>query len=570
MAVRIVSLLLAATVGPLAQTAADGDLPGLTSVEERAGLVATHATGAAGRYLIWESVGPGVAIFDYDGDGRADVYLPQGAPPDGPGDPNPVFRNLGGRFESPLDRPAYAARPDRVAGDRGYGMGAVAGDYDRDGHPDLYVTNHGANVLFRNNGDGTFEEVASRVGVDDRRWSTAALWADVDDDGDPDLLVVNYLAADHTNHRSCRYGDAAVLSYCGPSLFDGVADEIYRNEGDGTFLAVGAEAGVAKSSDGKGMAAAAIDHDDDGDIDLYVANDTRPNFLYVNRGGSFGDEAMLQGAALSGDGRPQAGMGIVWDDLDGDLDPDLVVTNFQDDHNTFYRREGEFYVDVSAIAGMRASSLAWVAFGLVAFDPDLDGDLDLYVANGHIYHAREFYDPRQAFAQPNQLYLNDGAGRFSERSDEAGPGLEPIEVSRGAASGDLDDDGDPDLVVANNGGPLRLLAVGDWASPDIAPYRDPRSVRVRLVGRTGSRDGHGARVICATPSRTQVFRVQSGGSFMSQSDGRVLCGIANASGASLEVVWPNGGRDRVDHVPGGSDLVVTEGRGITARRGERP
>ena len=545
-------------------------IPQFVAVQDRAGLSFIHDHGGSGHYYVWESVGPGITVLDYDADGRLDVYAPQGSRL--PGAPvrdrpliNRLFRNLGGRFESPVDSAVYRRRPLSVAGDDGYGMGAAASDYDRDGHIDLYLTNWGANVLLRNNGDGTFHDVTGPSGADDPRWSTAALWADLDADGDPDLYVTNYLDASLDNHRSCHYGTAGIESYCGPVLFDGVADELFRNESDGTFTATGTSAGIANATEGKGMAVDAVDDDDDGDLDIYVANDTRSNFLYRNDGaGRFHDEGLPTGSSLSGDGRPQAGMGIVWDDLDGDEDADLVVTNFQDDYNTFYRRQESLYVDDSAAASLRGPSLPFVGFGIVGFDPDLDGDLDLYVANGHIYQVREHYDSRLAYAQRDLMFLNRGDGVFREVSRDAGPGFAHVAVSRGAAAADLDDDGDPDLLVANNGGSLVLLANGSWAqSPD--QVGAGRSVRVRLVGRTAARDGLGATVTCIVAGRRLVRRMHPGGSFMSQNGPELLCGLGGAPNADIEVRWWGEQRDVVESVEAGERVVITEGRGITAR-----
>ena len=543
--------------------------PRFTPVQAQAGLSFVHDHGGTGRFFVWEVVGPGVTVLDYDTDGRPDVYAPQGAPL-GAREPAPrppvnmLFRNLGGRFAALVDVKGYRDRVEAVAGDPGYGMGAAAGDFDHDGHVDLYLTNWGANVLLRNNGDGTFEDVTHRTGARDERWSTAAIWVDIDADADLDLYVTNYLDATFDNHLTCRYGTDAVESYCGPAVFDGVADRLYRNDGDGTFTDVSLAAGIANAADGKGMAVAAIDEDGDGYMELYVANDTRANFLYRNnRKGRFEDAGMFSGTSMSGDGRPQAGMGIVWDDLDEDGDPDLAVTNFQDDYNVLYRNEGPFYVDDSAAVGLRGPSLPYVGFGLVGFDPDLDGDLDLFVANGHIYDVRERYDPRLSYAQPNQLFLNRGDGVFTDASDAAGLGLMPRGVSRGAIASDLDDDGDPDLLVANNAGELQLLANGAWAEDPVAV---PPSIRIRLVGRNTVREGYGATITCQVAGRSSTRRIQAGGSFMSQGDPIVLCGLGDNFKASVQVRWPNGDQDQVAGLTAGESVVITEGRGVTARR----
>ena len=561
--------ILAIVVTPSLALAAQQPTPRFVAVESQAGLSFVHDHGGTGRFFVWESVGPGVTVLDYDTDGRPDVYAPQGAPLE-QGGPKPrppvnmLFRNLGGRFTAPIELAGYRDRAAAVAGDSGYGMGAAAGDFDGDGHTDLYLTNWGANVLLRNNGDGTFDDVTARTGVGDESWSTAAVWIDIDADADLDLYVTNYLDATLDNHLTCRYGTEAVESYCGPAVFDGVADRLYRNEADGTFADISLAAGIANAEDGKGMAAAAIDEDGDGYIDLYVANDTRANFLYRNnRNGGFENVGMFSGTSMSGDGRPQAGMGIVWDDLDGDGDPDLTVTNFQDDYNVLYRNEGDFYFDDSAAAGLRGPSLAYVGFGLVGFDPDLDGDRDLFVANGHIYDVREHYDSRLSYAQQNQLFLNGGAGVFVDASEAAGLGHTAPGVSRGAVAADLDGDGDEDLLIANNAGELQLLANGAWAADSVA---ERRSIHIRLVGRNVVREGYGATVTCRVAGRSSTHRIISGGSFMSQGDPTVLCGLGDALEASVQVRWPRGGQDLVAGIEAGETVVITEGRGVTARR----
>ena len=385
-------------------------------------------------------------------------------------------------------------------GDTGYGMGCAVGDIDNDGDLDLYVTNFGANVLYRNEGDGTFADVTVAAQVGDEGWGASAAFADIDRDGFVDLYVGNYHNFSYTNHRVCAEGGSGLQLYCGPEAFDGVTDVLYRNEGDGTFADITTAAGLG-SAEGKELGVVFGDVDLDGDPDLYLANDKTLNFLYLNDGtGHFADEALLAGVAYNEDGDVEAGMGVDMGDYDNDGDPDLFVTNFQWETNTLYKNLGDgTFVDETFLAGLGKGSIAYLSWGTRFFDVDNDGDRDLFIANGHLESDVEQYE-NATFPQRNQLFLNVGDGRFEEYAEDGGA-LSLKRVSRGAAFGDYDDDGDIDVLVANVAAEPTLMrndgAGGHW-------------VRLRLEGRDSNRAGIGTRVEVTSGGQVQTDEVRSG------------------------------------------------------------
>ena len=518
--------VLASTFAQLGPAAA-ADCHGMTlrDVAAQAGLNFRHEHGASGLKLLPETMGAGVAWLDFDGDGALDLYVVQSGrlPPDGgEGAANRLFRNLGdGSFRD-------VTRTSR-SGQRGYGQGVVAADYDGDGHVDLYVCNYGPDALLRNLGDGTFEEVTTAAGLGLDGWSSSAAFADADEDGDLDLYVTRYLEFDQSEDIWCGDGDSGERRYCDPTLFLGASDRFYRNEGDGTFRDATVEAGLA-DADGKGLGVLFTDLDDDGRPDLYVANDLTINLLYRNIGvGRFEAVSLFSGAGLNRDGKAEAGMGLAVGDVDGDLDADLVVSNFDVETNTLYVNRGELlFEDRSAESGFGPPSFNLLGFGTVMADLDRDGDLDVYVANGHIFDR-----PRRASLtrpQPDLLLLGDGRGFFAPAA--CGPAFEAREVGRGLAAADYDDDGDLDLAVVNNGGPLQLLrndvAQGRWLG-------------LRLIGDSPNSEAIGARVVLLSERTRQVRWITAGDSYQSTSDRRVLFGLPDGDRPhSLEVRWPDG------------------------------
>ncbi len=540
---------------PAALASEPGPAPAPPRFAERSaalGVEFSHRHFGAGEKYMPENMAPGVAILDYDGDGLLDVYLVQGAPIGPEVDPgaappeaaNRLFRqNAEGRFEDVTDRAGV--------GDRGYGMGASFGDFDRDGDLDLYVTNFGPNVLYRNRGDGTFEDATAEAGVGWPGWSVGAGFFDPDADGDLDLFVVNYVDFAFDNHKWCGDARRGIRSYCHPDVYDGLADVFYRNEGDGTFTDASRAAGLVASPTDKGLGVAFSDLDGDGRLDVYVANDSTMNYLYLGNGdGTFRESALLAGVGFDGSGAAEASMGIEIGDLDGDGRAELFVTHLDRETNTLYRtRGGGLYEDATEAAGLAARSLAWVGFGTVFLDHDLDGDLDVFVANGHIIDNLELFDPSRSHRQPAQLFDNAGDGRFVEISEALGL-AEPL-VGRGAAAADLDRDGDPDLVVAQNDGPALVLVNGAGSGNGAAA--------VRLVGRASNPQGFGARLELAAGGRRQARELASVSSYLSQGPPEVRFGLGGAAAIdSLAVRWPPGRAARYASLPAGRVYTLFE------------
>jgi hypothetical protein len=540
----LVTLALSALVASSARGAAL-----FTDVTQDAGIGFVHDVGASGNRYILETVGSGCGFLDYDGDGLLDIYFVNGhalppAPPNSSA--NALYRNNGdGTF---TDVTAQAG-----VGDTGYGVGCATADYDNDGDTDLYVTNFERNTLFRNNGDGTFSDVTSAAGVESPVWSSSSAFVDVDADGHLDLYVANYVAFRIADFKPCGGSRG---TDCGPSDYDGVADVLYRNNGDGTFTDVTRAAGVY-TEEGKGLGVAVADYDGDGDTDIYVANDDTRNFLYRNNGdGTFEDVTFFAGVGFSEGGEPEGGMGTAFGDYDNDGRLDLVVANYQDQVNALYHNDGSgLFSDVSHTAGTALLTYPMVGWGTAFLDADNDGDLDLFVANGHLLLNVEARDPTTAYAQRDLLYMNTGDGSFVERGLESGLGA--VRSSRGAAFGDYDNDGDTDILVVNAGEVPSLLrndsdSGGGW-------------VGVVLAGSRGARAGVGARVTVTldgtdgTNGVMQTREVTTAVGYASASDPRLLFGLGSASGAvSVTVRWPSGGVRVVENVRPSQYITISE------------
>lgn len=469
---RLHALVLAAALGPVAAGSVAGAADLFLDVTAARGVDFEHRFFPSGDKHMPENMGPGVAILDYDQDGDLDLYFVQGAPvtgkpPVGGAAANRLLRQeADGRF---VDVTAPAG-----VGDEGVGMGVAVGDYDGDGAPDLYVTNYGPNVLYRNRGDGTFEDVTRAAGVGGDAWSTGAAFVDLDQDGDLDLYVAAYLAYDATDNRFCGNAQTGLRAYCHPDVYGGARDSLYLNEGDGTFRDLSAVVGLMAGDEARGLGVAPLDLEGDGRLELYVANDTTANHLYAWDSGTVREQALLAGLAVNGSGRGEASMGLAWADFDGDGAGELVATHLDEETNTLYRPLAPgVYADATEAAGLGVPSLPWVGFGVVALDVELDGDVDLLVANGHIIDNIAAFDPSLSHRQPMQLLLNDGSGHFAEAA-----GLPPSVVSivgRGLAAGDLDRDGDQDLVMTQNGGPALVLDNASDAPSLSVRVRFPRS-----------------------------------------------------------------------------------------------
>jgi tetratricopeptide (TPR) repeat protein len=521
--------------------------PQFIDVTAAAGLDFIQISGNAEQRYILESMSSGAAFFDYDGDRYQDLFFVnstrlQEAPE---GTTNRLYRNIGaGQF-----RDVTAAAGLQRSG---WGMGCAVGDYDNDGDVDLYITYWGANVLYRNDGNGAFHEVAA--GVEDGGWGTSAAFGDIDSDGWLDLFVANYVVFDENDPpgdgQLCT-GWKGLEVYCGPHGMEPQANVLYRNDGDGGFTDMSAVTGIDQHRQAS-LGIVFADLDNDADQDLYVANDGYPNLLYRNDGAwHLVEVGAFAGAAYSQDGRAQSGMGVAVGDYDNDGDLDLYVTHFSDDVNTLYQNQtGLNFVDFTAGGGLGGAVRPFLGWGTGFFDADNDGWLDLFVVNGHIYPQVDSHPSGPRYGQRNLLYRNLG-GAFREVGSHAGPGFAIARVSRGAAVGDYDNDGDSDLLVINlNEAPTLLHNVGgnrnNWLG-------------LELVGTSSNADGQGARVHLWSGGRRQIREVQRGYGYLSQNDTRVLFGLgAEEQVDRVEIRWPSGEVQTLTHPPLRRYLVVRE------------
>ena len=482
-----------------------------TDVTDIAGIRFTHANGATGEFHLPETLGAGGAFLDYDNDGYLDLYLVNSATP------SVLFRNKGdGTFTDVTE----SAEVDNQGS---YGHGVACGDYDNDGYVDIYVTNFDANRLYHNDGDGTFTDVTAQAGVGDTRWSSSATFFDYDNDGYLDLYVVNYVNYTLDASAPICLEDPAfgatekVRGYCHPKHFEGAPDRLYRNNGDGTFTDATDATNIRDPGGmflGKGLGVVAADFDADGNPDIYVANDDTPNYLFYNKGdGTFAEIAILTGCAYSADGVAQAGMGVDAGDYNGDGFLDLFVTNFSYETNTLYRNNGDgTFTDVSYKARLGEESYLFLGFGTGFFDPDNDGYLDIFIANGHIFPHVERTTDVLSYKQPNQLFWNQSNSTFIEMQFEG-----QHAVSRGTLFGDYDNDGDTDLLVTQLNDKVTLLRNENRTSNNW--------LRLKLIGTRSNRDGIGARVTLTLGTESQTREVHQGYSYLSSNDPRLLFGL---------------------------------------------
>ena len=535
---------------PQSGRATASSLPIFEEVAEQVGLKFQHYNGMTGKLYLPEIMGSGAALFDFDNDGDLDVFLVQGNvlepgtqpastqfPWRGPGLPRSrLFRNdlVDGKDGSRTLKFTDVTEKSGIVAD-GYGMGVAVGDINNDGWPDLYITNLGRNQMYLNKGDGTFSEVTGKTGTDDPRWSTSAAFFDYDRDGWLDLMVVNYANFSVTNSPTC-YAATSARDYCTPRVFRAPGNRLFHNKGDGTFEDVTVSAGVDKEF-GHGLGVVTADFDGDGWTDIYVANDGDPNQLWINeKNGTFKNEAFLAGAAVNRDGKAEAGMGVDAGDFDGNGTEDIFVTHLMDETNTLYVNLGKaFFEDRTREAGLGMPGHRFTGFGTAFFDYDNDGWLDLLVVNGAVQLLPELMrkgDP-YPLGQPNQLFHNDGRGKFVEVTDNVAVGFQLLEVSRGVAFGDLDNDGDTDLLVTNSNGPARLFLnqVGSrnhWLG-------------LRLIKNAGHY-ASGAQVEIVISKNSFLWRrARTDGSYLSANDPRVLVGLGGAAAVeTVRVRWPDG------------------------------
>ncbi len=563
-------LLLSGLAGELASPvfAHPSPVPLFREVAEEVGLKFHHFTGATGEFYMPEIMGSGVALFDYDNDGDLDVYLIQGATFDPAQDPrhakfpspagwkpaNRLFRNL----LSETGKLQFVDVTEQAGvGHVGYGMGVAVGDYDNDGFQDLYVTNFGRNVLYHNNGDGTFTDVTAKAGVDDPRWSTSAAWVDYDRDGRLDLFVANYLDFTVKGNKHC-FAPTGERDYCTPKMYQPVPARLFHNRGDGTFEDVTEAAGIGAAI-GPGLGVVCADFNGDGWPDIYVANDGSAAHLWINqRNGTFKEESLLAGAAYSVDGLPQAGMGVTVGDFDGDGDEDIFKTNLTNEGANLYVNDGRgnFY-DASAEFGLLLPTFPYTGFGTEWFDYDNDGRVDLFIANGAVNRMESLRGSPYPFGQPNQLFHNEGQGKkFREMSAIAGPAFATSEVSRGAAFGDIDNDGAIDIVVTNNNGAVRLLL-------NQSRFLNRNHwLLVRLEAVHGNRFGVGAKVEVRQRGRKLLRRAHVDSSYLSANDIRVHFGLGeDAKIEEITVHWPSGECEAWDRIQADRIVTIRQGSG---------
>jgi hypothetical protein len=529
--------VLVAVVAVSAAAAPDGP-PGFsfTNIAREAGLDAKIVFGGAtaNKYLI-ETTGTGVAMIDYDGDGRLDLFFVNGSTlegfPPGEAPTNHLYRNAGGgRFEDVTERAGLAAS--------GWGQGACVGDYDNDGKDDLLVSYWGQNHLYHNTG-GRFEDVTRAAGLSESRvrWNTGCAFFDYDRDGRLDLIVANYIDLDLKTAPTpdsglCRYKGLEVA--CGPPGLTGGRNLLYHNRGDGTFEDVSDKSGITRASGTYGLGVSTLDFDNDGWTDVYVANDSNPSALYRNNhDGTFTDIGIKAGCAYSQDGKPQAGMGIAIGDYDHNGTMDIFKTNFAGDTSTLYANTGNGLCEDRTFAGGIGLNTRWLGWGTSFVDLDNDGWLDLFLTNGHVYPEVRQLKTEAGYEQRKVIYRNLGNGRFADITEQLGPPVTDPKAGRGAAFGDLDDDGQIDVAIAN---------VNDL--PDLYRLNGNKAnhwVTLKLVGTSSNRNAIGARVHCVSGGVEQWQEVRGGGSYLSQNDFRVHFGLGAATRVDrLEVRWPNG------------------------------
>jgi hypothetical protein len=552
-----VALALGAAAGVLLP-AADAPLPAFVDIAPQAGVVFHHTNGASPDKHLVETMGSGALFFDYDGDGWPDIFLVDGGSIADPAvDRRARHRLFHNRRDGTFEDVTTRSGIQHLA----YGMGACAGDYDGDGRPDLYITGYGANTLYRNRGDGTFTDVTASAHVGGTRWSTGCAFADLDGDGDLDLFVTNYVDMDRAHSPYCVTTRGGPRAYCNPLKYEPLSSTVYRNDGHGVFTDVSIASGVGGlRSNGLGVVIA--DYDGDGRPDVFVANDTMPNFLFHNDGHlKFTETGLASGIAVGADGRARAGMGIDIGDYDGDGRLDLVITNLDFEMDTLHRGlDRGLFRYTTLESGIGFPTLPFVGFGVAFLDYDNDGQLDIAIANGHILDNAPLFRAGSTYMQRKLLFRNTTGTRFAEVGRVSGPAFAAQRVSRGLAVADIDNDGDLDLLVTNNGQDAELLR-NDGGNRGNA-------LLVRLRGAGANTDAIGARIRVTSGSRTQIRDIKAGSSYLSQNDLRAHFGLGSSGRADrIEVVWPGSGRiESIADVPANQIVTIEEGKGIVARQ----
>jgi enediyne biosynthesis protein E4 len=535
----------AETAGPLPAVTGGGHR--FVEVTQEAGIDFRYINGASGDKNMVEAVGSGAAFFDADGDGWLDLYIVNGAPMPGyerPTAGNAHFRNMG-------DATFKDVTAQAGTGDTAFGMGAAVGDFDNDGDADLYLSNYGPNVLYRNRGDGVFDDISAQAGVDDPRWGVHAAFVDYDMDGDLDLYNANYMNFDPAKNEACFAGTER--AYCGPTTYEGQEGVLYRNDGDAVFTDVTRQAGLADDS-GRQLAAVFGDCDNDGDPDLFIANDKRPNFYFINNGdGTFEENGAVAGVAYNEEGLAESAMGADLGDYDNDGRLDIVVATFQWLPNTLYHNDGDgFFTDVTFAADLGVPSVPYLGMTAAFLDYDNDGYLDVFVANGHLDENVKAYDPATSYPQQNQIFRNLGDGTFGDMSDKSGPGMQVKRVSHGAVFGDYDNDGDVDIFVSDSDTPHCTLLRNDGAEEN-------HYLVLTAIGTQGNREAIGARVRAVAGDLVQTREIRRAYGYMGSNDVRLTLGLGRHTAVdTLEIRWPGGRLQRLTDIEADRFIVVEE------------
>ncbi|MGB9435832.1 MAG: CRTAC1 family protein [Candidatus Acidiferrum sp.] len=549
----------ASVLGQTPKTPAQGSTITFRDLTERAGIHFVHNNGAFGKKYLPETMGPGVAFIDYDNDGWPDIFIVNGTDWPGHGSKHSTPKLYHNNHDGTFTDVTHKAGLDIEM----FGMGVAVGDYDNDGYDDLFVTAMGQSRLFHNNGNGTFADVTQKAGLmGPKEFSTSAAWVDYDRDGKLDLVVGNYVQWSIEGDLYCTL-DGKSKSYCTPESYKGIAVRLWHNRGDGTFEDATKKAGLGDPTS-KTLGIAVLDYDNDGWPDLLFSNDTQPNKLYRNNGnGTFTEKAVLAGVAFSEDGVARAGMGVDAADYDRSGAPSLLITNFANQMISLYHNEGKgLFVDEAPRSEIGRDTLLTLGFGCFFFDYDLDGWPDILVANGHIDGDIQRVQPNVKYAMPPHVFRNVGKGNFQEVTNSLGAAFATPRVGRGAAYGDINNDGRLDLLMSTNGGRVYLFendATGEQALQ--------KSLRIKLVGTKSNRDGIGSVVKLTAAGGTQSEMLRSGSSYLSASELVLTFGLALVGKAdAIEIRWPSGQVDKLANIAAGQTITVTEGKGITGSR----
>jgi hypothetical protein len=558
LALALVAMIAAGhSVASRGQTPKSGTAAGIQfeDVTGAAKIHFVHNNGAFGKKWLPETMGSGVAFLDYDNDGWQDILLVNGM--DWPGHIRRhttlalYHNNHDGTFTDVTAKAGLAVEM--------YGMGVAVGDYDNDGYDDIFVTAIGQNHLFHNNGNGTFTDVTKKAGLwGPNEFSTSAAWVDYDRDGKLDLVVANYVQWSPETDLYCTL-DGKTKSYCTPESYKGTSLRLWHNRGDGTFEDATQKAGLGDPTS-KSLGIAILDANQDGWPDILVSNDTQPNKLYINNGnGTFTEKGVPAGIGYSEEGIARAGMGVDAADYDRSGYPSILITNFSNQMLALYHNERNgLFVDEAPHSEIGRATLLTLGFGCFFFDYDLDGWPDIFVANGHIEDSIERVQPRVRYAEPPHLFRNPGNGKFAETTSEAGKAFGAPRVARGAAYGDINNDGAVDIVVATNGGPAALFRNTGARN---------HSLRIKLIGTKSNRDGIGAVVRVTTGGDTQTQMLRSGSSYLSSSELVLTFGLGpHTQAETVEIRWPSGQTDHLTSVAGDQIVDVKEGAGISVAR----